>query len=127
MSSELLYIPEHLMGVEARTSLGRSSLQNKARAYIINWYKSKNYGSLTIIDPYFKPSDLGVIKSLCDINNDLEINILCHRQKYQNEDYLKKWKHISSGVTNSISIHFMWYKSHSENDYTTRSILDKRK
>jgi hypothetical protein len=108
---------ECLMGSSSITDDGFIQVgeEDKARAYITNWYKSKNYSSLTIIDPYFKPSDLDVIKNLCDINNDLEINILCHRQKYQNEDYLKKWNHISSGVTNSITIHFMWYKNHSEN------------
>ena len=108
---------ESLMGPSSVTDDGFIQVgeEEKAKAYLINWYQSANFRSLTIIDPYFKPSDLDVIKSLCDLNNDLEINVLCHRQKYQNEDYLKKWNYISSGVTNSITIHFIWYKSHSEN------------
>ena len=73
--------------------------EEKAKAYILNWYQSFNYNTLTIIDPYFKPQDLAIIKQLCDINNDLEIRILTHRQKYQNEDYTTSWRSISSGVT----------------------------
>lgn len=87
--------------------------EEKAKAYILNWYQKCGYGSLTIIDPYFKPQDLFIIKHLCDINNDLEIKILTHRYKYQNEDYLKSWHHISSGVTNDISLHFVWYADNS--------------
>lgn len=83
--------------------------EKKAKAYILNWYQSYNYDTLTIIDPYFKPQDLHIIKPLCDINNDLEIKILCHRQKFQNEDYVTYWRSISSGVTNTIRLNFVWY------------------
>lgn len=87
--------------------------EEKAKAYILNWYQSCNYNTLTIIDPYFKPQDLAIIKQLCDINNDLEIRILTHRQKYQNEDYTTSWRSISSGVTNTISLNFVWYDDNS--------------
>lgn len=83
--------------------------EGKAMAYITNWYLSVRYNTLTIIDPYFKPKDLGVIKTLCDINNDLEIRILAHRGKYCNEDYSSQWHTISSGVTNSIKLNFVGY------------------
>ena len=83
--------------------------EDKAMAYIINWYRSVHYNTLTIIDPYFKPKDLGVIKTLCDINKDLEIRILAHRGKYSNEDYSSKWHTISSGVTNCIKLNFVRY------------------
>lgn len=88
--------------------------EEKAKAYILNWYQSCNYNTLTIIDPYFKPQDLAIIKQLCDINNDLEIRILTHRQKYQNEDYTTSWRSISSGVTNTISLNFIWYDDNSK-------------
>lgn len=87
--------------------------EEKAKAYILNWYQSYNYDTLTIIDPYFKPQDLHIIKPLCDINNDLEIKILCHRQKFQNEDYVSYWCSISSGVTNTIRLSFVWYDDNS--------------
>lgn len=83
--------------------------EEKAMAYITNWYQSVRYNTLTIIDPYFKPKDLDIIKTLCDINNDLEIRILTHRGKYCNEDYSSQWKTISSGVTNNIRLNFVSY------------------
>lgn len=83
--------------------------EDKAMAYITNWYQSVRYNTLTIIDPYFKPKDLGVIKTLCDINNDLEIRILTHRGRFCNEDYSSQWHAISSGVTNTIKLNFVGY------------------
>lgn len=83
--------------------------EDKAMAYITNWYQSVRYNTLTIIDPYFKPKDLVVIKTLCDINNNLGIRILTHRGKYCNEDYSSQWHTISSGVTNSIKLNFVRY------------------
>lgn len=88
--------------------------EEKAMAYIVNWYQSVRYNTLTIIDPYFKPKDLGAIKTLCDINNDLEIRILTHRGKYCNEDYSYRWHTISSGVTNIIKLNFVWYEDKPE-------------
>lgn len=88
--------------------------EEKAKAYILNWYQSFNYNTLTIIDPYFKPQDLSIIKQLCDINNDLEIRILTHRQKFQNVDYTSYWQSVSSGVTNIISLNFVWYEDNSK-------------
>lgn len=83
--------------------------EDKAMAYITNWYQSVHYNTLTIIDPYFKPKDLDIIKTLCDINNELEIRILAHRKEYCNEDYSSQWRTISSGVTNRIKLNFVWY------------------
>lgn len=83
--------------------------EEKAWAYILNWYQKFNYETLYIIDPYFKPSDLHIIKRLCDINERLKINVLAHRQKYTNDDYLSAWKNLSSGVINEVNLHFVWY------------------
>lgn len=83
--------------------------EEKAMAYILNWYQKYGYDSLTIIDPYFKPKDLFIIKQLCDINNNLEIKILAHHQKYEKSDYLSSWHRFSSGVTNTITLNFVWY------------------
>ena len=87
--------------------------EEKAWAYILNWYQRFNYDTLYIIDPYFKPTDLHVIKQLCDINENLEINVLAHRQKYTDADYISAWKHVSSGVINDVHLHFVWYKRNS--------------
>lgn len=88
--------------------------EERAKAYILNWYQSYGYNTLTIIDPYFKPQDLTILKQLCDLNNDLEIRILTHRQKYQNIDYPTYWHSVSSGVTNTIRINFVWYEDNSK-------------
>lgn len=87
--------------------------EEKAWAYILNWYQKYNYETLYIIDPYFKPSDLHVLKQLCDINENLEINVLAHRQKYTDDDYLMAWKRLSSGVINEVHLHFVWYERNS--------------
>lgn len=102
---------ESLMQTRSFTEEGYIQIgeEAKARAYILNWYQKCEYDTLTIIDPYFKPQDLSIIKHLCDINNDLEIKILTHRQKFENDDYLSSWHHFSSGVTNTITLHFVWY------------------
>ena len=88
--------------------------EEKAKAYILNWYQSYGYNTLTIIDPYFKPQDLSIVKQLCDLNNDLEIRILTHRQKYLNIDYSTCWHSVSSGVTNTIRVNFVWYDDNSK-------------
>lgn len=103
-------ISSHSFAEEGYIQIGD---EEKARAHIFNWYQSCNFNTLTIIDPYFKPQDLTIVKQLCDINNSLEIRILCHRQKFTNEDYLSAWKNISSGVINNISLNFVWYEDKS--------------
>ena len=102
---------ESLMQTRSFTDEGYIQIgeEEKAKAYILNWYQKLGHNTLTIIDPYFKPQDLSIIKQLCDINNDLEIKILTHRQKFENSDYLTSWSHISSGVTNTITLNFVWY------------------
>lgn len=103
-------ISSHSFAEEGYIQIGD---EEKARAHIFNWYQSCNFNTLTIIDPYFKPQDLTIVKQLCDINNSLEIRILSHRQKFTNEDYLSAWKNISSGVINNISLNFVWYEDKS--------------
>lgn len=107
---------ESLMQTRSFTEDGYIQIgeEEKARAYILNWYQKYRYNSLTIIDPYFKPNDLYIVKQLCDINNDLEIKILAGRDKFENGDYLASWHRFSSGVTNTISLHFVWYDKSTE-------------
>ena len=115
-TKERIYRVDSLIRNHSYTDEGYLQIgdEEKAMAYIVNWYQSVRYNTLTIIDPYFKPKDLGVIKTLCDINNDLEIRILTHRGKYCNEDYSSRWHTISSGVTNIIKLNFVWYEDKPE-------------
>ena len=103
-------ISSHSFAEEGYIQIGD---EEKAKAHIFNWYQACNFNTLTIIDPYFKPQDLTIVKQLCDINNSLEIRILSHRQKFKNEDYVSAWKNISSGVINNISLNFVCYEDKS--------------
>lgn len=98
-------------GTVANSSYIRIGEREKARQYLLDWYSQYNYPSLTILDPYFDPYSLDIIKDFCDINNDLSITILCQGGRYTKEDYLDAWKKLSSGVTNNVTIYFARYKS----------------
>ena len=83
---------------------------DKAIQYLLDWYSKYKYDRLFIIDPYFKPSNLHIIKTLCDINNSLSIGILCHLTKYQPQDYRDEWNSITTGILSSVKIDFLHYK-----------------
>ena len=82
----------------------------KAIEYMLSWYQKYNTDSLIIIDPYFSPDDLRIIKRLCDINNDVSIDILCHGNKVTLDDYKSRWCNITDGVTNNITVHIVRYE-----------------
>ena len=77
---------------------------HKAVDYLLNWYRKCGFVELTIIDPYFKPSDLYIIKKLTDENNDLAIRILTHKYNYTKEDYISEWRTVSSGVKTPVQV-----------------------
>ena len=79
----------------------------KGEKYIQQWLESTTFDELIIIDPYFAPDDLQLIKSVCDINNDAAIHILCFKRKVTPEDFISKWRSLSNGVINTIDIHFV--------------------
>lgn len=83
---------------------------DKAIKYILSWYQKYNAKSLMIIDSYFKPEDLRIIKKICDINNDVAIHILCHKRKVDKDDFTSRWRQYSDGVTNQVHIHFVYYE-----------------
>lgn len=72
---------------------------------LINWYRNMPLSDLRIIDPYFCPNDMYIIKSLMDINNSLRVVILTHKGKMSSLDaYQIAWNKISSGNPGSIEI-----------------------
>lgn len=82
---------------------------NKAETFLLNWYQKRGLSELTIIDPYFNPSDLHLIKQLCDTNTNLSIKILAHMGKNQPEDFSIYWHQVCSGVKCPIKINFVSY------------------
>lgn len=69
------------------------------------WYKDNPYDTLRIIDPYFHPEDLHIIKSFFDINNNLRVNILTHKQKIPSiEIFQTGWNKVSTDLTGSMEI-----------------------
>lgn len=80
--------------------------QNKKGINILLSWLSNNEGSvLRIIDPYFHPEDLGIIKSFMDLRNDLTITILTHLDNNDSiDDFQISWNKISSELTGSIKI-----------------------
>lgn len=82
----------------------------KGEKYIMEWAEKKMNESLVIIDPYFSPDDLRIIKNICDMNNDVKIDILCHCRKVKADDFLSRWRQLSNIVTNRINIFFVYYK-----------------
>lgn len=64
---------------------------------------------MIIIDPYFQPEDLSVIKQFTDESRDLSINILTHNGKNTIDDYDGTWRKYSNGVKTPVKVHFVHY------------------
>lgn len=65
----------------------------------------RSFIQLRIVDAYFHLEDFLIIKKFFDINNDLNVNILTHKQKYPDIDVFHKgWNRVSADMTGSISI-----------------------
>ena len=82
----------------------------KADTFLLEWYRTHPHDELIIIDPYFKPEDLYLVKELCDCNTKLNIKILCHPQQFILDDYLSEWHRVASAVTCSIQMNTVCYK-----------------
>lgn len=83
---------------------------DKAEELLLQWVDSHRFDTLYIIDPYFTPDGLYIIKKICDINNDAGIFILCHERKVTPSDFTIRWHSITNGVTNRINVHFVHYE-----------------
>ena len=92
-------------------SLVLAGEEDKAIDYIINWYKSYPYDNLFIIDAYFSPRDLFLVKRLMNINSGLSLTIITHKKNVERiEEYQKGWEEVSSDLTGSITIHTISYE-----------------
>ncbi|WP_300915821.1 hypothetical protein [Bacteroides acidifaciens] len=88
----------------------RPGERDKAIQEIINWYKQTQPVSLLrIVDAYFSPADLQIIKPLFDFNTDLVVKILTHKT-CEIEEYQAYWNRISTDLTGMITIHTVNYK-----------------
>lgn len=82
---------------------------NKAISYLLDWYRRNQYNKLIIIDPYFQPEDLSVIKQFTDESRDLSISILTHNGKDTIDDYKGTWRKYSNGVKTPVKVYFVHY------------------
>lgn len=103
--------------------------KGKALAEIRRWYAAHPYDNLKIIDPYFHPKDLSVVKSLFDINDKLQVKILTHRKNvYCLKEYQEAWDKISSDLTGSILINTVcWQDNPSDGPLHDRWWILKKK
>lgn len=83
----------------------------KGYKYIKEWYTKYHYDVLRIIDPYFHPEDLIIIKQLFDINNSLDVTILTNlkNKDASMEDFQMGWNQISSDMTGKMKIIIVRY------------------
>lgn len=83
----------------------RAGEHEKGFEILLKWYMEHSYNQLRIVDAYFHIEDFLIIKKFFDINNDLNVNILTHKQKYPDIDVFQKgWNRVSADMTGSISI-----------------------
>ena len=85
--------------------------------HIVDWYSAHPFDNLHIIDPYFHPEDLYIVKKLMDVNNDLNCSILTAKdvEQYRNESlgdaFQKGWNTISSELPGRIEIKSCCFES----------------
>ena len=88
----------------------RPGERDKAIQQIMEWYKQKRPISLLrIVDAYFSPADLQIIKPLFDFDTDLVVKILTHKT-CELEEYQEYWNRISTDLTGMIAIHTVNFK-----------------
>ncbi len=77
------------------------------------WFKANQKTHLYIVDANFHPRDLCYVKKFCDINSEVEIRILTHRQRYTNADYAPEWRRLIEELTNDVRLNFVYYADQS--------------
>lgn len=99
---------------ERQDTIIRSGEKEKAIRQIIEWFKKRSPVSLLrIVDAYFSPADLQVLKPLFDYNTDLVIKILTHKT-CDIDEFQAYWNRISTDLTGMISIYTVNYKNKPE-------------
>ena len=81
----------------------------KALEFLTDWYSQIGMNELIVIDPYFSPSDLSLIRQLTDINTNLSIKILTHVSKYKIDEYQIMWHQLSAGIKVPIQLNFVYF------------------
>lgn len=99
-------IQDHNVAPQGVIGIGE---QRKAKDYLLDWYSHAGMNELIVIDPYFSPSDLSIIKQLTDINTELSIKILTHVSKHKLDEYKMMWHQLSSGIKVPIHLNFVYY------------------
>ncbi len=83
---------------------------------LMTWYKKHPMDILRIIDPYFHPEDMFIIKMMMDLNNDLKCSLLTHNQKQETVDevFQKGWNLYSSELPGRIEVKSCCYQDQPE-------------
>ena len=81
--------------------------RRKALDFLTDWYSQIGMNELIVIDPYFSPSDLSLIRQLTDINTNLSIKILTHVSKHKIDEYLIMWHQLSAGIKVPVQLNFV--------------------
>lgn len=100
-------IQDHTIKSDGLVDIGE---YQKGITYLLNWFRNTALDELIIIDPYFCPDDLAVIKQLTDLNTNISISILCHGHKHKPYEYEIRWHQLSAGVQIPILVHFLSYE-----------------
>ena len=85
--------------------------EDRGHELIKEWYRDSQYEVLRIIDPYFHPCDLAIIKQLFDINSHLDVTILTNMEGKDDsiDDYQLEWNKISSDMPGKLRIILVRY------------------
>lgn len=85
-------------------SMIRPGEKSKAIQFILEWFRQRNCDILQIVDPYFSPDDLLLLKPLFDIKNKLKVRILTHHKYANISDYRDCWMQSYDEITGKIDI-----------------------
>lgn len=83
---------------------------DKGLQRIVDWYKSHPVNIIRIIDPYFHAEDMYIVKTLMDINNDLNCSILTNKDVIKHKDepldvvFQSGWNAVSADLTGRIEV-----------------------
>lgn len=100
---------------EASASFIGIGEQRKGYEYLLSWYKEHPYSHLYVIDAYFSPSDLPLFKNILDINNDITIQVLTHKNKIESlDEFLRHWRLCTRDSIGVFDIKVVYYKDKPE-------------
>ena len=82
---------------------------------MLSWYKEHPYSHLYVIDAYFSPSDLPLFKNILDINNNITIQVLTHKNKIESlDEFLRHWRLCTRDSIGVFDIKVVYYKDKPE-------------